>query len=464
MPARLQRDRAAWHNLTRQVLVERRLFSRSRWMPHFDRLRRNIEAHSHVLQAIGTVMPEGAPDPRELLIWAWCTLMSMPEDQAQGYAGLKESPADGRGIDELANSLRDSGYRLSGLPTALDNQVRWLAALVRAIDADLAGINFWPDHNSRWSAQDWQPNGYPCFVVPVQRDYRCVDHKERDQRATRYHAIVPSQVGDLTVSLALHAEVTASKPSRAWRYGAAVFDEMVIEVQLVGEDGFVLSDAPCPSAAAIISEQIETAIRDSCDVLAWPELTVPEDRLTQIRSRLGHDPLASPARVPIVVAGSWHLPRGSGHINRAPVLQSRGTPLTHCDKRRQFPYLGKREAITPGREVPVIVMEDRLVGVAICRDFCDDCTSDIYAALCLDLLIVPSMGAASTTEAHERHCKTLQSRQGAVSLIVQQYPLQAGEPSPPAPGYSLIRPEGPAGGEKLPQEQTERLRVLISRR
>jgi predicted amidohydrolase len=129
-------------------------------------------------------------------------------------------------------------------------------------------------------------------------------------------------------------------------------------------------------------------------------------------------------------------------VNRATVLRSRGRPLLHYDKRRQYPYADRREGIVAGGVLPVIVMEDRLVSIAICRDFCDDCAEDVYDELGVDVVLVPSLGDKSTMDAHSRSAKRLQSRQGAISFIVQQVPVITGTLAPVGdpPAYSFAEP------------------------
>jgi hypothetical protein len=398
-----------------------------------------------------------------------CVLMAAPQNTAQYYAGIREFTPDGRGLRDEAADLRSRGYAMHGLLTSPEMQMRWLGGLIRAIDQDLAGIDYWPRRGARWRARDWQPPGYPCFVVPVRRDYRCEDSKERGRRATRCHAIVPAGLGALRVDLVLHPEVATRGDARSWAYGAAMFDGMTITVDH-GDDQFRVSGAPVTGADAIIAEQVAGAQGYGCDALVWLELTVPEDRLEAIRRILGTEPLADARRVPLVLAGSWHLEVSGRWVNRATVLRSRGRPLLHYDKRRQYPFENRREAIDAGGVLPVIVMEDRLVSLAICRDFCDDCAEDVYDELGIDLVLVPSMGRPTTMAAHDRSAKKLQSQQGAISFVVQQVPVVTGEAPPDGepPAYSFAAPAEHRGRVPVasapPMEQSVSFRVLRARR
>jgi hypothetical protein len=304
MTRKKRSSRELWQRFAEDVIVERRRFAPSRWMRHFKRLRHDIEAHRAALEGLGSEAAEGEVDPRELLVRAWCVLMAAPQNTAQHFAGIREQAPEGKGLSDEAAKLRMRGYTMHGLETSPEMQMRWLAALVRAIDGDLAGIDYWPRQGAQWRARDWQVQGYPCFVVPVRRDYRCEDGKERGRRATRYHAIVPAALGELKVELVLHPEVASAAGPHAWTYGAVMFEGMTIDIEPIGDDQFRLSGAPLDGAEAHIAGQVEAALEHGCDALVWPELAVPEDRLRAIAAALSKDPWADARRVPLVVAGS----------------------------------------------------------------------------------------------------------------------------------------------------------------
>lgn len=439
-----EKARQYWQGQLHAHVVERRTLSVPKWQRVFERLLTDLQTHLAATRGVGGDVPAGGIDPREPLLWAWCVLLSMPEEFGQHYRRLQEGSASpSSGIEGNAAELRAADYAWTGLKTARTVQVEWLAAVVRGLDADLAGIDYWPRRREGWSVAAWQPDGYPCYIVPVQRNYRLELGKERERRATRYHAVVPIALGDLEVELTLHDQVAKAEreaPAHFWKYGAAVFPDLKLTVHEIGEDQFLLDEAKVADDQGIIAAQIGQALTGRCDVLAWPELTMPEGRVEAVRAGLRADPLGDPRRIPIVVAGSWHVADGADHYNRSEVLTARGKPLATCDKRRVFQFGGRYEAIRAGHKVPVIVMEDRLVAIAICLDFCDDCGLEVYRHLGVDLVIVPSMGDDKTVDAHERHAKILQSQQGSITLVVQQHPVLESKPDPAAPpGYSFTQ-------------------------
>lgn len=439
----MKQTRNYWRTKTKQILCEKRRLSSAAWKELFGHLVRDIRTIAVHLPRIAEEGLPGGLDPREPLIWAWCVLHAMPDDAEQRYLALRETSADLSGIEDRVEQLRDDGYLMEGLPTAIALQIPWLAVLARTLDADLSGIEYWPQDIEDWEPSSWQPKGYDCYVVPVTRTFRLGDGRQAQRRALKYHAILPVRTGSVDVRLTLHPDLAKDDEARdpmEWAYGAAVFPGLDVVADVRPDSTFILLDAPLAAAEAVLARQISQAIDHSCDILAWPELTMPLERLQSLKDLLGADPLA-PGRIPLIVAGSWHeAVDGSEFVNRSHLLRARGETLATYDKRRQFPWQGKIEGIRPGKELRILVMEDCLVGIAICRDLCDDFAREGYSDLSTDLVLVPSMGDGETTDAHSRHCKALRSRQGTVAVVVQQNPFSGPHG---APGASFMAPPTP---------------------
>jgi hypothetical protein len=66
--ARFARER--WQRFAEKVVVEHRRFSPSKWLPHFNRLRREIADRRFLLEGLGREAGDSEIDPCELLIWA----------------------------------------------------------------------------------------------------------------------------------------------------------------------------------------------------------------------------------------------------------------------------------------------------------------------------------------------------------------------------------------------------------
>ena len=454
----IERIRKRWRRRVSTHLCDRGLVTEQVWKAMFLELVEDVAFAQAEIMMIGDPADEVGIDPREPLVWTWCVLDTMPNDHDQRYQALRERAADGSGIEDRAEAMRQRGYAMTGLPTAVVLQVPWLAALARVLDDDLAALQYWPDDVAGWTPDDWRPPGYECFVVPVRREHRLADGRPAQRRGLLHHAVIPERIGSLRIDLHLHPDAAihdAGVDPADWVFGSAVFPGMtVVPVETAG-DGFRLVDAPLPgNEAALVSVQVDGAREAGADVAVWPELAMPAGRLDILVARLSATPLAG--RIPLVVAGSWHVERppvddvgvsdaadgGDRHVNRSEVMLGHGEPLLSYDKRRRFPYGRLTEDIRTGAVLPVIVMEDRLVGIAICRDNCDDVAKETYRDLPLDLVIVPSMGAGSTVEAHERHAKSQRSRQGTVTVVVQQNLVVDGSVPPAGPAaFSFVRPD-----------------------
>lgn len=477
--------RKRWRKRVERHLCDRALATEMAWTAMFLQLAEDVAFAQAEIARIGDEADDVGFDPREPLVWAWCVLDTMPNDHEQRYRAMRERAADGTGIEDRADAMRQRGYAMVGLPSAIDLQVPWLAALARVLDDELAALQYWPDDVATWAEDDWRPPGYGCFVIPVRREHRLADGRPVQRRGLLHHAVVPARVGSLRVDLHLHPDASEREVGADpgdWTFGAATFPGMTVVPVEVAGDGFRLVDAPlADDEAEVVAGQVDAAVEAGTDIAIWPELTMPTRRLEILTAQLGATPLAG-GRIPLVVAGSWHVvppPAGTGgeggaealtgsdaeahrHVNRSEVMLGHGEPLLSYDKRRRFPYEGLTEDIRAGGTLPVIVMEDRLVGLAICRDNCDDNAREGYGVLPLDLVIVPSMGAGSTVDAHERHAIGQRSRQGTMTVVVQQNLAVTGLPPPPGPSaFSFVRPiEGarPFSGQAQPFRTLNRAR------
>lgn len=422
--------------------MARRMYSDGEWRGKFVRLSEDIRTYRHVLDRTGSDFDTSVePELRELLVWAWCVLISAPESYAQFYLRLPEVGEES--LESLALALRQRDFEIDGLDTAQRKRIEWLGALVRVIDEELCGFDGLPEGTIGWSPDQWKPDGYPCYVIPVDRRFRAEDYKDRARRGMLWHAVVPSELASLAVELVILPDLSEQGHSRQWRYGSALFDGLTIDVVPSGPRGFLVADAPVQAAEARISAHIDCALADCCDVLVWPELTVPHARLVTLQERLASEPLRDPRRIRISVAGSRHMHIGDGTwINRTEVFAGKGQRIAAYDKRRPFPLGDRVEEIEPGKKLLVLVAEDRLVAIAICRDFCDDIDRGIYEMLGVDMVLVPSMGRRSTIDAHKRAAKSMQSNHGCITVVVQQLNVPTGEqvPADEPLGYSFASP------------------------
>ena len=258
-------------------------------------------------------------------------------------------------------------------------------------------------------------------------------------RALRDHRVIPTSVQGFAVRLhrstmafdATHADEERGGGGR--RYGAALFPGLSINKVSAGDRLFLVDALSGFDAVEMVDLHLDRAEASQCRALVWGELTMPEDRVDQVSDRMSQ--MSRPASsLQYVIAGSWHRTVDGKMRNVAQVLDGCGEPLFEIYKWAKFKIDNDVEAIEAGREVHLLVAEDELVLIAICRDFLQE-TGDVpYRYLNVDTAIVPSMtGAlpdAATMTGHAATANTLRVRYGTRTLVVAQ------------PAYAT---EGPVG-------------------
>jgi hypothetical protein len=448
----VEKDRTYWKRRVKRFLCDKTRPSEKEWRDLVRRLAEWVGRNREVLESIGGPSPQPI-DPREPLIWAWTVLIAAPDSLKRAYAELEESNDAGDGIEDVAERLRDNGYAIGGLPTAMSLHLPWLAALVRALDADLAGLSLGclGEGDNRYRVP-----GYECHVIPVERPWRLKKGRQPERRAMRYHAVLPSRLGELEIKIAARFEIQTNWASQC--FGAAMFEDMQLSEHFPGTPSIVMASAHLANIETLLADQIASGEADGCTILAWPELSMPGASEATLRGLLRSAPLRE-GRVPVVVAGSWHVAcpnQSDTFANESVLLDGRGRTLATYRKRIPFVSKGRSERIELGRELLVLASADALISIAICRDFCDDTPSCGYDDLPLDMIVIPSMGGAETLAAQLRHAKMQQSKQGSATFLIQQrsHPTDA---TPPVIGYSFV---GDGDSLTAPYDQTVSYRCL----
>ena len=270
------------------------------------------------------------------------------------------------------------------------------------------------------------------FVVPCRKIAKGRDRLRGQglyRRGLLHHRIAPMQHDGVRLCLHVHPDVRLRPdhlPPRR-KVGAAVFptvDLVTQQSKTHGPGSFLVTGLSCtPSQEEAVIEQCQRAVADLCDTLIWPELTMPPERVTQVRALLGQTPLKG-ERPPVVVAGSWHVPCGQQIRNRSEILDGRGERLFWFDKclaylERRDPY-GDVEGIDHGSAVQLLLAEDELIVFQICLDFCHVEREALLKACDASLVIVPSMGNFVTLEAHRARAEVLQTSNNTRTVVVQQ--------------------------------------------
>lgn len=243
----------------------------------------------------------------------------------------------------------------------------------------------------------------------------------------RHHRVVPA-----VLPSGVHVE---AQPSRD------VTDARLREVRRTGhvraylghfEDGATLEPPPAgrffatglsdePARIRNIDRSFARAADERADLVIFPELTVtPAQReATKERLRTSEHPPA------LLVPGSFHEEWNGRKVNTSHILGVDGRTLVVHEKLRSFGEAdGTAEDIHAANTVHVLVTPIGCIALAICKDYCDD-PGPIrdWDALAVDWWLVPSMGAQSTIDAHERRARSLWTViNRAVTLLANQEP------------------------------------------
>ncbi len=208
------------------------------------------------------------------------------------------------------------------------------------------------------------------------------------------------------------------------------------------------------SPASVAPALIEAMAGDeSVDVLVFPELTMPPERLDELVELLRQKPwhTGGPLRAPaLVVGGSWHRKtEGGKHVNLAPVLRSNGEIIGWHSKNMPFRRRASVEDIKPSNQILVVATPTLTAAIATCLDFCQETESNVYADLDVDLVLIPSMGQQTTLESHDGQARVIWHRRKAATFVAQQSDEESY-------GYVYGRPSDGAFGERVHQQISRR--------
>lgn len=280
--------------------------------------------------------------------------------------------------------------------------------------------------------QSWQTSDGKHFVIPRLTPLKALDDRPFLRRALLHYRVVPTYIDDFRVRLhrASSVAVSTEKKEIAGRgdvYGAGLFEGLTVSTSGTGT-GFIVDGLTgcCPQPA--LAEQVAAAREDGCIAIVWAELTMPQSSLNALREILGSTALDGAPPFRFLVAGSWHRSVEGEMRNVAPVLECDGTTHFEVFKWAKFKIGGRPEAIIPGDEIHLLILENGVVAFAICRDFLQDTAEVPYKQINADVVIVPSMTETAADQAtmggHASTAQTMRVRYGTRTLVVAQ-PSQA---------------------------------------
>jgi hypothetical protein len=369
-------------------------------------------------------------------------LLPSPHDDAPRTIARSEL----RDAQQDLSSIFDSGGRFARLAEILAEQpdIVTLFAATRLLDEALASApRNWRDSAAldgqsaeRWRCTITGDFCIPAIVAPGTEPARIIvgDRFGRSyhKRSVRNHRILPGRIGDFTVQPVDLSGMLFCKETGEARVASALFtDFRAVPMHAPPTDRFILVDASFAGGDDTLAKQIDVATAENCSALMWPELAITSASLATIAATIARHADALATTPSLTIGGSWHYNKPQAGpdavVNRCIVLDGRGKVLAMHDKFYPFLHESRNpagsfgvEAITPGTVLPVLVMGDICAAIGICLDFCHLGQPIPYLELNVDLMLVPSLGQQSTIDSHIGNARTMQSRFGTQSFIVQQ--------------------------------------------
>lgn len=336
------------------------------------------------------------------------------EELADREGGKHAEVADGRAV------VVDMGTPLGTLLDA--------ARLLRALEqAAMEGRRYVEGDRSDDLEDAWRTSDDEWYVVPRLRQMKPEEGKPFLRRALVAHRVLPRRIQNhYRVRLHRLASVNGAQVAEGYRgrFGAALFPGLNVELSFPTKGSFLVGGLSGFEASTLLRGQIDDARGAGCSAVIWAELTMPQSHVLEVRSILSLTALDGDVPFSFVMPGSWHRDVLGEMHNVGEVLNGRGEPLFSVTKWAKFQFRGRREAIVPGTEIPVLVGDETLTTFAICRDFLQE-TADIpYKKLNVDLAIVPSMTSDNdeldTMVGHAATANALRVRYGTRTLVVAQ--------------------------------------------
>lgn len=384
-------------------------------------------------------------DLRHALASTHALLASAPDNLLRLYDAIDEAKLQKKARD--MGSFPDTRQRVSPGDDA-EKTLLAMARLLRLLDDRLheqvEGPVLRPE-------EEWACEECDVFVVPVASFGVDGDGPKTNQsftrRALRHHRILARSIGGVAIHLTKVDDIASTslrEGSASTTFGTALVPDFSFMHEELPGKRFIVTQVDCPGGMpALIDLQLDAFRGAGCDVVVWPELTIDLDLRKHIVTRLGTPASEGTLHPTVVVAGSWHVERNGAHANECVVFDGRGDDLLSFDKMRLFRFRGLDEAIEPGGDVEVLVMEDQLLAFAICKDFCDRANGvpPPIRRLDVDVAVVPSMGDEKTISAHLAAASDMKIAFGTRSVVVQQNIPGLGLPT----GFLMSLPDVPPG-------------------
>lgn len=380
---------------------------------------------------IGLRAPPAGSEPKQnrlefALATLWHTMQAPPPTVQDAYEDLEEPhiqrPATARAAELGKATWVDWEPDLT---SDLKSIVLAVAIEIRALDQALAEVRGTPQRSGDPNREYLAFGDEKVFIIPRPQGFvptgcRC---QTFDRRGLVRHRILPILADGYVVRL---YEPLLRGPGMAGEEAelvSAVFSRVKPDIVKDGGGGFWVQ-------GLLNENEVEVSLEAQLDLVGgagpamavvWPELSLTprlRDRVSDFFSEQG---LAdNPAEIGFIVAGSWHEERGEHRYNVARVLDADGESRFEVFKRKRFRLNGDLEAITPGREIAVLIYGEVLIGFGICKDFCERRLPSPYRHLDVDFIFAPSLSRAKTIHDHSVVAESLSFGFGTRSFVVQQ--------------------------------------------
>lgn len=266
------------------------------------------------------------------------------------------------------------------------------------------------------------------------------------QNWLRHHRIFPARINGIEIRI--HpAPHSISKAVKSWRDKGDV--NVYVGSFPDGVKPLWLDDDPSKWSARQLSDpnkrwsnilgSLKEARDTKSEIVVFPELTISPDLRVKIMDWIDDSPGHS---FVLILPGSFHEQVNGKTYNIAELCDRFGNPVLHHRKLTRYGTLDKQEGIKTGDRIELLDTPAGLIGIPICRDFCEEGQpfSSLWERLGVEWLLVPSFGYETSVHAHLRRARELFREHETVSIVANQHP----EGSNSAHGFVCHSQENPS--------------------
>ncbi len=313
------------------------------------------------------------------------------------------------------------------------------ARLLRAIEEAALENTSYPQSDRGSDLEvEWCTADGRYYVIPRLAPLPNLPRRPFLRRALRRFRVIPTKVGRWAIRLHRStiveraAEEGDEKPIQQ-NFGAAFFPGLNVAIQESSTTEFLVSGVSGFNACSLIAGHLDEASLNRCVGVSWAELTVDDASLAFLQGEAARRALDGAHVCRFLVPGSWHREIEGKTYNISRVLDGFGETLFEVRKWAKF-QLGERfEAIEPGNEIHILIGEQDLMLVAICKDFLHEAKEVPYKSLNVDIAMVPSMMGKEgedldTVPGHAATAQTMRVRYGTRTLVVAQPAFASDDP------------------------------------